>query len=443
MKINSENCEAWFLDYYEGNLSEERAEEMFAYLEENPEMQELFDSYEPFSFQPDKGISFDGKADLKKPEHTTEGINQSNYEEYFVSYTEGLLNADGKKMVEDFLVKFPSHRHELDLLKLAILSPEEEIVFEQKDALKKTLAINAENFDEMAIASVEGLLNREEEKMFSMAVAANEEQQRTYSLYHQTRLSPDTSIVFENKESLKKKERGALWWLIDTRFAAAAAVALIIGILYWNFSGKDTVMPKDVTAYKNPTRAHDPSADSGKNPLADAKTNSASDSNASPAIVNSHVIAKQIGSNKYAYDVQKDNKAEAAEPREPIVTRRENIILASNVNTQVDFSGAYYDVAQYKKPAPAPASNDISLRQAAMRWVKKKLDRSATNEPDEEATYTAAVNPGENHDVNGFDLTSSAVSALGNATGTNLKLGHEQEGTVLTVGKYELLLNRN
>lgn len=441
MKINSENCEAWFLDYYEGNLSEERAGEMFAFLEQNPEMQELFDSYEPFSFQPDKGISFEGKPGLKKPEHSAQGINQSNYEEYFVSYVEGLLNADEKKMVEDFLVKFPSHRHDLDLLKLTMLVPDEKIIFEQKDALKKTLVISEENFDEMAIASVEGLLNREEEKSFSALLSHNEAQQRAYALYRQAKLSPDTSIVFEDKESLKRKERSAFWWMADIRFAAAAAIVLIFGVLYWSYSGNDAAHPADKILAKGTSAKQDNDlSNSGKDPLA----NNNSSSGSSPVIDN-HTSGKHIASRVYSSDDVQDNKTTTIEHPGQIASHHEEITLASNINPQVDFSDAYYSAVTYQAPASAaPASNSISPRQAAMRWMKKKLDRTAMKNVDEEPAYTAASgNPNGHQDVNGFDLTSSAVSALGNATGANLRLDHEQAGTVLTVGKYELFLNRN
>ena len=438
MKINSENCEAWFLDYYEGNLSEERAGEMFAFLEQNPEMQELFDSYEPFSLQPDKQVSFDGKADLKKPEHSAAGIGQSNYEEYFVSYVEGMLNADEKKMVDDFLLKFPSHRQELELLKLAVLTPDEKIVFEQKDALKKTLTISEENFDEMAIASVEGLLTREEEKSFSASLSHNEAQQRAYTLYRQAKLSPDTSIVFEDKESLKRKERGAFWRMTDVRFAAAAAVVLLLGILYWNYSGSNAAdHPGNDLAKKEsaPKKDHGLSTP-GKDPLA----NNNSSSGSSPVIDN-HTSGKHIASRVYSSDDVQDNKTTTIEHPEQIASHHEKLTLASNVNPQVDFSDAYYSAVTYSAPAPAAASNSISPRQAAMRWMKKQLDRTAVHNADEDPVYTASS--GNPKDVNGFDLTSSAVSALGNATGANLRLDHEQAGTVLTVGKYELFLNRN
>lgn len=438
MTIDEKNCEAWFLDYYEGNLSKERVEEMFAFLALNPEMHELFDSYDEVSFAPDKEVRFDWKSELKKPVDLQAGINESNYEEYFVSYTEGLLNADGKAEVERFLAQFPAKRGELELLQQAILLPDEGIVFEGKEALHKSILIPQENFDEMAIASIEGLLNKEEEKAFAASLSGNAEQQKSYALFQQTKLSADASIVFEDKESLKRKDRGVFWWMFEARFAAAAAVVLLMGIFYWNYSGNDEGLKNDNELALNDTGKTNTTiipSNSGSNAIA----NTADHKDAAPKIENAP--RKNQLANAVAPTLKDD-----VQPREFIPVAETNISLGTSVvHPQVDFSDAYYYYANYKSSAPVASSGrtSISPQQAAMRWMKKKLDRTPSNENPSDDTYIAAAPTGSNGNVSGFDLTSSAVSALGNATGSNLRLGHETQGTVLTVGKYELLLSRN
>lgn len=444
MKINSENCEAWFLDYYEGNLSKEGVEELFAFLVLNPELRDVFDSYDEVSFSPDKQIGFDRKQELKKPVDVSIGINESNYEEYFVSHVEGLLDANGKAEVEKFLVHFPAKREELELLEKAILFPDESIVFEHKDALRKSILIGQENFDEMAIASVEGLLNKEEEKAFSVSLAANAEQQKAYLLYQQTKLSADASIVFEDKESLKRKDRGVFWWIIDTRFAAAAAIALLMGIFFWNYPGKDEVV-KDL-AFGNDTgntkRITNPvinPTNSVKNPVVNVGDDNASKVEVENDIPETH----QVENNDRAPLANVSAEKSMLQPSKFINSTNKDLALAMNAHPQVNFSDTYYSNMQFSSTAPvASQSSSISMRQAAMRWMKKKLDRTPADS-DEENTYVAKTSTGINGNVSGFELTSSAVAALGNATGTKLRLGRETEGTVLTVGKYEVLLSRN
>jgi hypothetical protein len=441
MKINSENCEAWFLDYYEGNLSKEGVEEMFAFLALNPDLRDVFDSYDEVSFSPDKQIHFDWKSELKKPVVSDEGINESNYEEYFVSHVEGLLNADGKSEVEKFLLKFPSKREELELLQRTILLPEEHIVFEHKDALRKSVLISQENFDELAISSVEGLLNNEEEKALSASLAGNEEQQKLYALYKQTKLTADTTIVFEDKESLKRKERGAFWWMLDTHFAAAAAIALLIGIFYWNYSGNGKVEASHnevASADTGKTKPVIPSTNSN-NPV----VNSSDPNNIQKVNVENGVREKQVSNTAFVSANPHDDKQKQDRDLLAMPAPKENRMLSANVaDQQVNFSDAY-SYTGYIAPQPLAANQSISPRQAVMRWAKKKLDRTPVKGADEDEPYLAAQPSGANGNVNGFDLTSSAISALGNATGSNLRLGHEAQGTVLTVGKYELLLSRN
>jgi hypothetical protein len=453
MKINSENCEAWFLDYYEGNLSKEREEELFAFLALNPELHELFDSYDEVSFSPDKQIHFDWKLELKKPVGTEEGINESNYEEYFVSLVEGVLDAGGKAEVEKFLAQFPAKREELELLQQAILLPDEGIVFEHKDSLRKSILVTAENFEELAISSVEGLLNSEEENAFAASVTKNAEQQKSYALYQQAKLHADASIVFEDKESLKRKDRGAFWWMLDTRFAAAAAIALLLGIFYWNYSGNTNEIIKTGTDVALIDSAN---TKQKTNPLipANDKLVNTTDKN---AVDKNNAIDKNDTADQVTVKIE-NGVPEKRQPEPEInpapvkdrellaeITRTpDNFSLATNVNPQVDFSDAYYSSASYSTATSPTASarTTISARQAAMRWMKNKLDRTPVKNAEEE-TYIAYAPPSKSENVSGFDLTSSAVSALGNATGANLRLGHETAGTVLTVGKYELVLSRN
>lgn len=436
MRINHNNCEAFFLDYYEGNLSKEGVEELFAFLTLNPEMREVFDSYEEVSFAPEKHIHFDGKADLKKSVELNEGINENNYEEYFVSEVEGLLSAEEKIQLINFIALHPEKAEELEMLKQAILIPDTQIVFEGKDALKKSVLVSAENFEEMAIASLEGLLNSEEEKVLTASIAVNAEQQKTVALYQQTKLTADTSIVFEDKESLKHRVGGAFYWMRDVRFAAAAVFALLLGIFFWNYSGTgidNTIAKVDTTKVKSKS----PAVSTPKSNDQIANVNDQQPEQKSPLIPQQK---KQIANNPVIVPVK------IVEDRAPFIalaSRNKNGISTSAPDLEVNFSDTYFNSISFPDSRPVASSKSITPQQAAMRWMKKKLDRTpAVAEPDEEETQLAYA-PNNNGDVSGFELTSSAVDALAHATGANLHLGKETEGTVLTVGKYSLMLNRN
>lgn len=439
MKIDRENCEAWFLDYYEGNLSKEGVEALFSFLILNPEMREVFDSYEEVCFSPDKQIHFDGKTNLKKSEEMPLGINESNYEKYFVSEVEGLLSAEEQRAMENFITAHPSKRHELELLRKTILIPDDSIVFEHKASLMKSVLVTETNFDEMAIASMEGLLNAEEEKDFVASIAGNKEQLKTVGLYKQTKLSADHSIVFEDKESLKHKDRGGFWWIADIRFAAAAVFALLLGIFFWNYSGNDVKKAHGSFAKIDTAKIKNTNTLSPKSngQLANKDVNTIA-----PRIVetNSHPnYQKQISTNVSIPSTNGNDKT----PFVFIASNNKNVHLENNIQSQVDFTDAYYNYAVFKTNSPV-ASKSISPQQAAMRWMKKKLDRNSNHDSDENVVYsTYAANNNKNGDVTGFDLTSSAVNRIGEATGANVHLGKEAEGTILTFGKYRVWLNHN
>jgi hypothetical protein len=113
----------------------------------------------------------------------------------------------------------------------------------------------------------------------------------------------------------------------------------------------------------------------------------------------------------------------------------------TSIDPQVDFSDTYYSTVDYGVNSPNVQPSSISMRQAAMRWMKKKLDHNPNAENENLVNTSMALNGNSSQDVTGFDLTSSAVNRLGQATGSNLKLGKESDGTSLTVGKYKVWLN--
>jgi hypothetical protein len=62
-------------------------------------------------------------------------INRQTYEEFFLLYTDGELNLDEKKAVEDFIIENPDLKEELILMQEVTFEPDEEIIFEDKASL--------------------------------------------------------------------------------------------------------------------------------------------------------------------------------------------------------------------------------------------------------------------------------------------------------------------
>jgi len=131
MKISKHNYESFFLDYHEGNLSEELKQEVLVFLDSHPELKEEFESFEIISLT-EKPVAFPGKDKLKK-----NFVNEYNYKTLFVAYEENDLDAEGKKQVEQFIEVNPGYKPELEILKQTKILPDYSIRFENKSSLKK------------------------------------------------------------------------------------------------------------------------------------------------------------------------------------------------------------------------------------------------------------------------------------------------------------------
>lgn len=132
MKINKYNYEAFFLDFHEGNLSEEMKAEVLAFVKANPDLKEEFESFEMIFFE-SQGQKFPGKENLKK----NPGISIHNYKTWLVAYIEGDLKSNETIEVEKFLAENPAYNHELEILKKTKIFPDYSIRFKGKSSLKK------------------------------------------------------------------------------------------------------------------------------------------------------------------------------------------------------------------------------------------------------------------------------------------------------------------
>ncbi|MCX6274715.1 MAG: hypothetical protein NTV09_05875 [Bacteroidetes bacterium] len=135
MKISKSNYEAFFLDYHEGNLSDELRNEVQAFVDSNPDLKDEFESFEVISLI-ESPVVFSGKEKLKR-----NTITEFNYKTWFVAYEENDLNVEDRKQVEQFLVANPGYKSEFEILKQAKVLPDLTIRFKNKSSLKKGGAV--------------------------------------------------------------------------------------------------------------------------------------------------------------------------------------------------------------------------------------------------------------------------------------------------------------
>lgn len=139
MNINKHNYEAFFLDYHEGNLTPQQVADLLLFVEQHSELKREFENFENVMLEDYSDYSFENKEGLKK----NLIIDNNNREEYFIRSVEGALNKAEENLLTDFIKQHPQFSTELDLFKKTKLQADTSVVFENKEQLKD-IAVTAD-----------------------------------------------------------------------------------------------------------------------------------------------------------------------------------------------------------------------------------------------------------------------------------------------------------
>ena len=131
-KINLNNYEIFFLDYYEGKLNPEQTEELFRFLNENTQLKEEFNSFDNIILNSEE-IFFTDKNSLIKPE-----VTHKNVEKFLVAELEGDLNNNEKRALDSFLQNHPEYNKDRKLISSLKAVPDSNIYYKFKSELKKS-----------------------------------------------------------------------------------------------------------------------------------------------------------------------------------------------------------------------------------------------------------------------------------------------------------------
>jgi Ca2+-binding EF-hand superfamily protein len=156
-------------------------------------------------------------------------INRNNYEAFFIDYLEGFLD---EKLVDDFiefLQQNPDLKEELSLFQTVSIG-QEEITFSKKESLLKEKYDVEHEFNQAAIASMEGDISASEKTEFEKYLSIHPEKQKEAGLFNKTKLQPDKSVVFSKKNKLYRYSAGRTILLWTTRVAAILIIALSVYI---------------------------------------------------------------------------------------------------------------------------------------------------------------------------------------------------------------------
>ena len=416
MNINKNNYEAFFLDYHEGNLSPQQVADLLLFVEQHPELKEEFECFENVTLDDLSNVSFEGKSSLKKE------ITLDNREEYFIRNVENTLTSAEKNLLDTFIKQHPQFLTELELFKKTKVFADASVVFENKEALKKTVVTT----EDLLIASVEGLLTKQEHVFLNQQLSVDAEMQNNYSLYKQTKLVADASIVYENKEELKRKERKIvpLFYYV----AAAASIALLIG-LFFIFNGNKN----NEQNFADKTNGEKIPPIENNNPNAVVKNNQ--------PIENSSIAPNQVATivkNNKVKIVRKENSNEP-----PVIVNEQPLNIAENKpENKNEIAPENNPIAKIEEPktnkveAPVfakvenkqPTTNTptefLSLKEVVAQKLKEKT-------LDEESLAVQKQN-GRSKRFTGWDFAQIATRGISKVTGRDVEVKptYNDEGDV-------------
>lgn len=177
-------------------------------------------------------------------------INLQNYEAYFIRYIDQDLSKTEMEAVHQFLHAHPDLQSDFDAFRSTILRPETMPAFPAKHLLKR--AVHEDNFETYFVRYVEEDLSSEEREGVNEFVAANPQYKKQLDAYGAAKLMADTSIVFPNKDALKKKGAGRvvtmnLRYLLSAAVAATLLMVFLLKGLQW-LPGTENISTPEVAA---------------------------------------------------------------------------------------------------------------------------------------------------------------------------------------------------
>ena len=154
-------------------------------------------------------------------------INRSNFEAFYLDFLEGKLSSIDEVEFIAFLEENPElkiHSNAIDF-KLDRNGIEKYPTNSKKELYQFSLLeskVDSNSISFFQVANVDGLLSAEKQKELEEAEHRSIEFQKSAVLFNYTKLKPDFTLVFENKQQLKRPEGKGIS-LKFIRYAAAAA----------------------------------------------------------------------------------------------------------------------------------------------------------------------------------------------------------------------------
>ncbi|HRH10943.1 MAG TPA: hypothetical protein PLU73_05490 [Bacteroidia bacterium] len=402
-RINLDNYEAFLLDHMEGKLNVQDLAELKAFSLLHPELNiDLEQDSLPYLSKETENIDFD--SDLLKKEEMQD--------EELISYLEGTLSLDKKVLFELKLEKDKELQKLLHSYQRTKLKADTELVYEDKELL--FAASDAALVADPLLNYFEGQLMGENKLAFEKDLKDSKSLTDSYNVLSKTKVLADLSLVYPNKEALKKEAVVIVFFSTRRLVSMAAAILLIFGlIVLFNLLNSDPKQNKEVLAKKStsevkenvvsssaitniPKEEHSTEKINGSNPIPEKQF-------ASVKKENSTLVSDTISSNAVENKLLAESKKEEVlVPRE---VKKDSIALAFVKKEESKFNNA----PDYKKNVLLAYENEeeeINVEQKDKPGFWKRAARFANQA---NKLGMKAVN-GEENKGDGFLLSFNSLS---------------------------------
>ncbi len=156
-RISIFNYEVFYLDFLEGNLSEEDAALLLVFLDENPHLK-VEDEKLPILGNENPSLDANFKANLKQLVFNETPITRDNAEQFLIAETENLLSEEKKAELTGFVSKYPELAQAQKIYAAAHFVADKSVLFEDKNSLKQSKKIVLRPFISLAIAASVAIL---------------------------------------------------------------------------------------------------------------------------------------------------------------------------------------------------------------------------------------------------------------------------------------------
>jgi len=232
MRINRENYESFLVDYAEGILSAALMQEVKSFLLLNPDIQEEFDLFNNEVVE-NITIRFDAKERLKKIPFQKTTVSSDYFQQLCVAHIEGLLSKKERAFLVELTKEDELKKRELQLFektKLIVdnLNFNEKLLLKQPEIIHN---ITDTNIEEYCVACIEGWLDQKGLVALNSFIAANPKYKKTIDIYNKTRLTPDLSIVYPDKRTIKRFSVLSPSFKKVVSLVASAAAIVVFGFM--------------------------------------------------------------------------------------------------------------------------------------------------------------------------------------------------------------------